>query len=212
VLKDLGITINAYVSTIGLYSLSSNYFDILQDEIEKSPVRCPDKIVSKQMFEYLEKLKTEGDTTGGIISCVIKNLSFGLGEPVFDKLNADLAKAMLSINAAKGFEYGKGFEAATMRGSQHNDTIEPDFTTKTNNAGGIVGGISNGEDIYFRVAFKPVATLMQSQKSVNKRGDIVIIKPAGRHDICVVPRAVPIVESMAALVIVDHYLRAKAIS
>ena len=158
------------------------------------------------MENYIKSIRKEGDTVGGIVSCVIKNVPIGLGEPVFDKLHAQLGKAMLSINAAKGFEYGSGFMGTTIRGSQHNDLFNPNGTTKTNHSGGIQGGISNGMDIYFRVAFKPVATLMQLQTTIDSQGNIVEIQGKGRHDPCVVPRAVPIVEAMAAIVLLDFYL------
>jgi chorismate synthase len=158
------------------------------------------------MEEYIKQVRKDGDTVGGTVTCVIKNVHAGLGEPVFDKLHAELGKAMLSINAVKGFEYGSGFCGAKMRGSDHNDIFNADGTTKTNLSGGIQGGISNGMDIYFRVAFKPVATIMQAQETINSSGDIVEMHGKGRHDPCVVPRAVPIVEAMAALVLADFSL------
>ncbi|MBC8486410.1 MAG: chorismate synthase [Bacteroidetes bacterium] len=209
-LQREAIKITAFVSQIGNVILNKDYkyFDI--KTIESSPVRCPDKDTSDRMVKLIEKVKSEGDTIGGVISCFIQGVPAGLGEPVFDKLQADLAKAMLSINAAKGFEYGSGFRAAQMKGSEHNDLFEKagdKIVTKTNYSGGIQGGISNGQDIYFRVAFKPVATLMMDQETVNKKGEKVILKGRGRHDVCVVPRAVPIVEAMAALVMADFYLR-----
>jgi chorismate synthase len=162
-----------------------------------------------EMENYIKHIRKQGDTVGGTVTCVIKNVPMGLGEPVFDKLHAELGKAMLSINAVKGFEYGSGFNGTTMTGSQHNDEINPDHTTKTNFSGGIQGGISNGMDIYFNVAFKPVATIMQSQPTINKEGDNVTMEGKGRHDPCVVPRAVPIVEAMAALVLADFWMRDK---
>ena len=158
------------------------------------------------MEDHIKDIRKKGDTIGGVVSCVIENTPIGLGEPVFDKLHADLGKAMLSINAVKGFEYGSGFEGTKLRGSQHNDSFNSDGKTKTNNSGGIQGGISNGMDIYFNVAFKPVATIMKSQETIDSDNNVVEMKGKGRHDPCVVPRAVPIVEAMAALVLVDFYL------
>ena len=158
------------------------------------------------MEAYIKQIRKEGDTIGGVVTCVIKNVPVGLGEPVFDKLHAELGKAMLSINAVKGFEYGSGFEGTTMKGSAHNDLFNTDGTTQTNQSGGVQGGISNGMDIYFRVAFKPVATIMQNQETINSKGDTVAMQGKGRHDPCVVPRAVPIVEAMAALVLADFTL------
>jgi chorismate synthase len=178
--------------------------------IEESLVRCPDAGISKQMIRLIEQTAKKGDTLGGVIKCMIQNTPVGLGEPVFDKLHADLAKAMLSINAVKGFEIGSGFDATRMKGSEHNDLFEVKdgkVTTATNFSGGIQGGISNGTDIYFNVAFKPVATLMKDQITINDQGEEVKLKGKGRHDVCVVPRAVPIVDAMAALVLADHYLR-----
>ncbi len=203
-----GVTVTAYVSQIGNV-VAGNYAEITEEIIDQSPVRCPDKDASELMMQLIKETGAKGDTLGGIINCSIKGCPIGLGEPVFDKLHADLAKAMLSINAVKGFEYGSGFASASMTGKEHNDLFIENFKTKTNNSGGIQGGISNGEEIYFRVAFKPVATIMQPQESVDKSGNKVIIEGKGRHDICVVPRAVPIVEAMAALVIADHLLRNK---
>jgi chorismate synthase len=204
-----------WVSSIGPVTMDANT-EINSSQIESNEVRCPDSLAAQKMSDYIEMLKKEGDTTGGVIACKITGLPAGLGEPVFDKLQADLAKAMLSINAVKGFEYGSGFAAATMRGSQHNDTIEgitsrfdgkKVLKTATNFSGGIQGGISTGEDVYFRVAFKPVATLMKDQQSIDDQGQQLVLKGRGRHDVCVVPRAVPIVEAMAALVFADHFLR-----
>ncbi|NOX47858.1 MAG: chorismate synthase [Chlorobi bacterium] len=211
-LKNTGIRFTAYVSQIGAIKLEKDYKTLEFQEIEKSPVRCPDEKVSGQMIKLIEETKKEGDTLGGIIQCVIKNVPVGLGEPVFDKLHAELAKAMLGINAVKGFEYGSGFSAAGMKGSEHNDIFENKdgkIVTKTNLSGGIQGGISNGRDIYFNVAFKPLATLMQDQQTVDSKGENVVLKAKGRHDICVVPRAVPIVEAMAALALVDFWLRGR---
>jgi len=217
-LNHHGVKITAWVSAVGPVSLNKPVSDSDLNQIETNPVRCPDQEIARKMEDYIEELKREGDTTGGIITCLIRGIPAGLGEPVFDKLHADLAKAMLSINAVKGFEYGSGFAGSAMKGSEHNDIIEQ-FTfaeagksflkTRTNYSGGIQGGISTGEDIYFRVAFKPVATLMKNQESVDNEGKIITLKGKGRHDVCVVPRAVPIVEAMAALVLADHYLRSK---
>lgn len=214
VLAINGISINAFVSQIGNVKMEFDSNSIEIEEIEKSPIRCPEKETTDKMLNYLEKIKAEGDTVGGVISCIIKNVPAGLGEPVFDKLHADLAKAMLSINAVKGFEYGKGFESVSMKGSEYNDIFvvkDDKIKTKTNNSGGILGGISNGEDIYFNVAFKPVSSIKKAQKTVTKDKQNTEIEIGGRHDVCVVPRAVPIVEAMAAIILVDHYLRQKAI-
>lgn len=200
------IKINAYVSSVGNISLNKNYKELDFNLIESNPVRCPDIEVAKQMEDLISSIKKEGDTIGGIITCVVQNVPIGLGEPIFNKLHAELGKAMLSINAVKGFEYGSGFESVTMRGSEHNDLFNEDGTTKTNLSGGIQGGISNGMDIYFRVAFKPVATLLQKQQVLNSKGEIIVQQGKGRHDPCVVPRAVPIVEALASLVLLDNYL------
>ena len=198
------IKINAYVSSVGPLSLDTPYQDL--SKIESNPVRCPDEAMAAKMEDYIKQIRKEGDTVGGVVTCVIQNVPVGLGEPVFDKLHAELGKAMLSINAVKGFEFGSGFEGSKMKGSVHNDLYNPDGTTKTNLSGGIQGGISNGMDIYFRVAFKPVATIMQKQDSLDNKGNITEMTGKGRHDPCVVPRAVPIVEAMAAIVLADFYL------
>ena len=182
------------------------YSDLHFDEIEKNPVRCPDAEMAQKMENYIKEVRKAGDTVGGIVSAVIQKVPVGLGEPAFDKLHALLGHAMLSINAVKGFEYGSGFVGASLRGSAHNDLFNPDGTTKTNHSGGIQGGISNGMDIYFNVAFKPVATIMQNQETINSKGEKVEMQGRGRHDPCVVPRAVPIVEAMAALVLADFSL------
>jgi chorismate synthase len=217
-LQQHGIEIQAYVSQVGALALTLPYQQIDLSLAESNEVRCPDPEMAAKMIDLIKKIKKEGDTIGGVVSCVVKNCPPGLGEPVFDKLHADLGKAMLSINAAKGFEYGSGFEGVTMRGSQHNDLfIVPDvpggpLQTTSNHSGGIQGGISNGMDIYFRVAFKPVATIMQAQDSVDAQGAAVEVKGKGRHDPCVVPRAVPIVEAMAALVLADHWLRFRTLA
>ncbi len=200
------IKITAFVSAVGNISLQKHLDDLDFSEIEKNPVRCPDPVLALEMERYIKEIRKQGDTVGGIISCVIQNVPVGLGEPVFDKLHADLGKAMLSINAVKGFEFGSGFAGASLKGSQHNDLQNPDGTTKTNHSGGIQGGISNGMDIVFRVAFKPVATIMQTQEILDNKGQMVASEGKGRHDPCVVPRAVPIVEAMAALVLADFYL------
>lgn len=200
------ISINAYVSSVGDLFLEKPYQDLDFSKTETNAVRCPDPEVAEQMIDKIKAIRKAGDTIGGTITCVLQNVPIGLGEPVFDKLHAELGKAMLSINAVKGFEYGSGFCGAKMKGSEHNDLFNTDGTTKTNLSGGIQGGISNGMDIYFRVAFKPVATIMQSQDTINTKGDMVEMQGKGRHDPCVVPRAVPIVEAMAALVLLDYYL------
>ncbi len=203
------IEINAFTASVGDIFLNKKPHEIDFSLIETNPVRCPDKASAEQMETYIKQIRKEGDTVGGTVQCVIKNVPKGLGEPVFDKLHAELGKAMLSINAVKGFEYGSGFEGTKMKGSQHNDLFNEDGTTKTNLSGGIQGGISNGMDIYFNVAFKPVATIMQDQETINREGDMVKMQGKGRHDPCVVPRAVPIVEAMAALVLADFMLQNK---
>jgi len=200
------IKINAFVSSVGDIYLNKPYQDLDFSKIESNPVRCPDKETAEKMEQLIRDVKKEGDTIGGTLTCVLQNVPIGLGEPVFDKLHADLGKAMLSINAVKGFEYGSGFCGAQMKGSQHNDLYNADGTTKTNLSGGIQGGISNGMDIYFRVAFKPVATLIQKQEVLDNQGNIIELQGKGRHDPCVLPRAVPIVEAMAAIVMADFYL------
>ncbi|MBQ0733255.1 chorismate synthase [Aquimarina celericrescens] len=209
VLSD--IKINAYVSGVGTLKLQKAHTELDFSLTETNVVRCPDPEIANKMEQYIKQIRKEGDTVGGIVSCVISGVPVGLGEPVFDKLHAELGKAMLSINAVKGFEYGSGFEGATLRGSQHNDLFNTDGTTKTNLSGGIQGGISNGMDIYFNVAFKPVATIMQDQETIDKDGNLVTMQGKGRHDPCVVPRAVPIVEAMAALVLVDYWLMNRTI-
>ena len=202
--------INAYVSQVGELQLDKAYQELDFSVIEKNPVRCPDQDMAQKMEDYIKSIKKQGDTIGGVISCVIQNVPIGLGEPVFDKLHAVLGSAMLSINAVKGFEYGSGFAGVQMKGSAHNDAYNPDGTTKTNRSGGIQGGISNGMDIYFNVAFKPVATVLQAYDTINKEGEKVTTQGKGRHDPCVVPRAVPIVEAMAALVMADFTLLARS--
>ena len=210
VLNSIGIKFSTFVDQVGDIRFHSDEFFALK-EIESNLVRCPDKNVAEKMENLIREVRKEGDTIGGVISCVIQGVPAGLGEPVFDKLPAELGKAMLSINAVKAFEIGSGMESITMRGSQHNDLFNEDGTTQTNYSGGIQGGISNGMPIHFRVAFKPVATIMQTQASINTQGDKIELEGKGRHDACVVPRAVPIVEAMAALVILDFYLRNKSV-
>jgi len=200
------VHIQAYVSSVGKISTTKPYTQLNLNLTESNDVRCPELEIAQQMEQLILETKKNGDTVGGIITCVIKNVPIGLGEPVFDRIEAQLAKAMLSINACKGFSIGSGFEGAKMYGSQHNDYYNADGTTKTNFSGGVQGGISNGMDIYFDVAFKPVATLIQPQEMLKTDGSLAVVKGKGRHDACVVPRAVPIVEAMAALVIADFLL------
>lgn len=226
-LQQVGITIQAYTSQVGNIKLDGSYQDYDLTQTENNAVRCPDEKTAQQMEALILQVKEEGDTIGGIVSCVVKGCPVGLGEPEFGKLHAQLGSAMLSINAVKGFEYGAGFEGVTQRGSEQNDVFVPASNTQhpspntkplpfkgepegastlTNNSGGIQGGISNGEDIYFRVAFKPVATILQEQKTVDLEGNATTLKARGRHDPCVLPRAVPVVEAMAAMVILDHLM------
>ncbi len=206
------IKITAFVSSVGDIFIDKPYQDLDFSKIESNAVRCPDLVTSEKMENHIKEIKKQGDTIGGTITCVIQNVPIGLGEPVFDKLHAELGKAMLSINAVKGFEFGSGFCGARMKGSEHNDLYNENGTTKTNLSGGIQGGISNGMDIYFRVAFKPVATLIQKQAVLTNENKIIVQQGKGRHDPCVVPRAVPIVEAMAALVIADYFLLNKIYS
>ena len=201
-----GIEIQAFVSQVGDMRLDKDYKDLDLSLTESNAVRCPDPEMAIKMEEYIKSIKKEGDTIGGIITCVAKNVPIGLGEPVFDKLHAELGKAMLSINAVKGFEYGSGFKGVKMKGSNHNDQFNSNGSTKTNYSGGIQGGISNGMDIYFNVAFKPVATVIQGYETIDKEGNKVQAQGKGRHDPCVVPRAVPIVEAMTAMVLADYAL------
>lgn len=208
-LKQVGISIWAYTSQVGDIALERDYHRYDLTRTEENSVRCPDEEKAQQMISLIEKVKAEGDTIGGTITCVIKGCPPGLGEPEFDKLHARLGAAMLSINAVKGFEYGEGFDGVTARGSQQNDIFiatENGISTATNHSGGIQGGLSNGQDIYFRVAFKPVATLLREQQTVDREGRETILKAKGRHDPCVLPRAVPVVEAMAAMVILDAFL------
>lgn len=208
-LRHYGIHIHAYVSQVGELRLEKSYLEMDLKKAEDNIIRCPDEAMAEQMIAYIDEVRKSRDTVGGIVTCVAQGVPPGLGEPVFDRLHAELGKAMLSINAVKGFEYGSGFEGVKMKGSQHNDAFYKEgdrIRTKTNHSGGIQGGISNGEDIYFNVAFKPVATIMQDQESLNEAGEEVTVSGKGRHDPCVVPRAVPIVEAMAALVLADYLL------
>ncbi len=208
-LEKYGITVKAYTSQVGNVELKTPYTNLDIDKAEENIVRCPDDNVAEQMIAEIESARNSKDSIGGVITCVISGCPVGLGEPCFDKLQAMLAHAMLSINAVKGFEYGSGFDGVRMRGSQHNDTFYMDgerVRTRTNYSGGIQGGISNGEDIYMRVAFKPTATILMEQDTVNSLGQEVKTTVKGRHDPCVVPRAVPIVEAMAAMVIADALL------
>jgi chorismate synthase len=214
ILNQYGISIQAYVSQVHKVILTKPYWDLDLDQTENHLVRCPDAETAFKMEQIILAAKEDGDTLGGVVSCLVKHVPAGWGEPVFDKLHADLGKAMLSINAVKGFDYGLGFDSVLQKGSEQNDTFlvkDNLVRTKTNNSGGIQGGISNGEDIYFRVAFKPVASVKYEQESVSLNGDNVKFSIGGRHDSCVVPRAVAIVEAMAALVLADHYLRNAAI-
>ena len=203
-LKD--ITIQAYTSSVGDLFLAKPYQELDLSQVDTNIVRCPDADIAQQMIKKIESVKKQGNTIGGTITCVINNVPVGLGEPVFNKLHAALGHAMLSINAVKGFEYGSGFCGAQMQGSEHNDLFNTDGSTKTNLSGGVQGGISNGMPIYFRVAFKPVATILQKQETIDSKGNKVIMQGKGRHDPCVVPRAIPIVEALAALILADFYL------
>lgn len=210
-LRQLGISITAYTSQVGDIALERDYHLYDLSKTEDNIVRCPDQQKAKEMEELIAQVKADGDTIGGVITCVTKGCPVGLGEPEFDKLHAQLGAAMLGINAVKGFEYGEGFDGVTARGSQQNDTFVPGITTATNHSGGIQGGISNGQDIYFRVAFKPVATILKEQDTVDLEGNATKLTARGRHDPCVLPRAVPVVEAMAAMVILDSYLVNKSV-
>ena len=208
-LNQLGIRITAYTQQVGDIKLDKDYKEYNLDLIETNDVRCPDPVKAEEMATLIKEVKAEGDTIGGVISCVIQGCPVGLGQPAFGKLHAALGNAMLSINAVKGFAYGEGFDSMDLRGSQQNDVFynhDGRIDTRTNHSGGIQGGISNGQDIYFRVAFKPVATLLMEQQTVDIEGNDTIVKAKGRHDPCVLPRAVPIVEAMAAMTILDYYL------
>ena len=200
------VSINAFTSSVGDIALTSDYSTFDFSKTETNAVRCPDESAAEKMINKIKEIRKQGDTIGGTITCVAQNVPVGLGEPIFHKLHAALGQAMLSLNAVKGFEFGSGFEGTKMRGSQHNDIFNPDGSTKTNLSGGIQGGISNGMDIYFKVAFKPVATIMQSQGTINSKGEETEIMGKGRHDPCVVPRAVPVVEALTALVLADFFL------
>lgn len=209
-LEKAGISIKGYVSRIGEVELNKDYRSLDPGKAADSPVNCPDDDTTARMLELLDAAKEQGDTLGGTVTCIATGMPAGLGEPVFDRLEADLAKGVLGINAVKGFDIGSGIRAASSKGSEHNDRFimqNGKMATSTNNSGGVQGGISNGQDIYFRAFFKPVATLMKDQLTLNRDGQEVIIKGKGRHDVCVVPRAVPVVEAMAALVLADHLLR-----
>jgi len=212
--EKLHIEFLSYVESVGDIKTHRDFNGVTHEEIEANIVRCPDQEVAAQMIKLIESVRDDGDSIGGVVRGVIKYVPAGLGEPVFDKIPAELGKAMMSINAVKGFEIGSGFEGTKSRGSEHNDEFYADesgtIRTRTNNAGGTLGGISNGETIYFRVAFKPVSTIRKQQKTINKQKEEVALEATGRHDPCVLPRAVPIVDAMAALVIMDHYLRHKA--
>ena len=200
------IKINAFTSSVGDISLQKPYQELDFSKTESNAVRCPDKDLSERMIESIQKIKKQGDTIGGTITCVAQHVPIGFGEPIFDKLHARLGQAMLTINAVKGFEYGSGFEGTILKGSEHNDAFNTDGSTKTNLSGGIQGGISNGMDIYFKVAFKPVATLLQKYNTIDADGNALTVQGKGRHDPCVVPRAVPIVEALTAMVLADFYL------
>ncbi len=214
-LRRAGVEVRAYVSQVGPLVLEQSYQDLDLDRTEDNPVRCPDAEMAARMEDLIREVRKAGDTIGGVVTAVATGVPAGWGEPVFDKLHADLGKAILSINACKGFEYGSGFAGVTLRGSEHNDAFYTDergrVQTRTNHSGGIQGGITNGMDIYFRAAFKPVATIVPDQESVNEAGEPVTVQGKGRHDPCVLPRAVPIVEAMTALVLADHWLRQRAV-
>lgn len=211
-LREEGVQVNGYVSQVGKLRMTKDYRELDLTEAEKNIVRCPDPQLAEEMITYIDGIRRDHDSVGGVVSCVLSGMPVGLGDPVFDKLHARLAQAMLSINAVKGFEYGSGFSAVEMLGSEHNDEfyMEGDkVRSRTNRSGGIQGGISNGEDVYFKVAFKPVATILKDQNTVDKSGQEIVMKAKGRHDPCVVPRAVPIVEAMAAMVLADALLMNK---
>ena len=206
ILRQYGVQINAYTSQVGSIKLEKPYHEMDLAQAEENIVRCPDAEVAEKMITYIDQVRQDKDSVGGVITCVVKNSPVGLGEPVFDKFHAEMGKAMLGINAVKGFEYGMGFKAGEMKGTEHNDEFYMDgdkVRTKTNRSGGVQGGITNGEDVYMNIAFKPIATILKEQNTVNKQGDEVQTTVKGRHDPCVLPRAVPIVEAMAAMVMVD---------
>ncbi|WP_117880394.1 chorismate synthase [Aureibaculum luteum] len=204
ILKD--IKINAFTNSVGAITLDKSYQELDLSQTESNAVRCPDTETATKMIDHIKAIKKQGDTIGGTITCVAKNVPLGFGEPIFDKLHARLGQAMLTINAVKGFEYGSGFEGTKLKGSEHNDAFNADGSTKTNLSGGIQGGISNGMDIYFNVAFKPVATLLQKYDTIDTEGNAINVQGKGRHDPCVVPRAVPIVEALTAMVLMDFYM------
>lgn len=212
--EKLGIEFISYVEQVGDIKTDIDFNTVTAEDVEANIVRCPDPATADKMIKLIETVRDEGDSVGGVIRGVIKGLPIGLGEPVFDKLPADLAKALVSINAVKGFEFGSGFDGVSLRGSQHNDEFYTDkngnVRTRTNHAGGTLGGISNGETVYFRVAIKPVSTIKKQQHTVNTKDETVKLEATGRHDPCVLPRAIPIVDAMSALVVIDHYLRHKA--
>ncbi len=212
--EEAGIEILSYVEQVGSHKTDFNFNQVTHEQIDANIVRCPDPIKAREMIQCIEQIRDEGDSIGGIIRGVIKNVPAGLGEPVFDKIPADLSKAMLSINATKGFEFGSGFAGVKLRGSEHNDPFYVDqsgtIQTKSNHAGGTLGGITTGQPIYFRVAFKPVSTIRREQQTINKQNQAITLAAVGRHDPCVLPRAVPIVDAMSALVIMDHLLRHQA--
>ncbi len=213
-LRQMGIEVIAYTSQVGSIALERDYHKYDFSQIESNPVRCPDQEKAKEMEQLILDVKADGDTIGGVITCVVKGCPAGLGEPAFSKLHAELGAAMLGINAVKGFEYGEGFDGVGQRGSEQNDIFFNDnglINTRTNHSGGVQGGISNGQDIYFRVLFKPVATQLRPQPTVNKDGEETVLEVKGRHDPCVLPRAVPVVEAMAAMTILDHYLLNKTV-
>ena len=215
-LRQLGVNVVAYTSQVGDIAIDRDYHHFDLSLAEQNAVRCPDTEKAHEMEALIKQLKAEGDTIGGVITCVIQHCPIGLGEPEFDKLHAALGHAMLSINAVKGFEYGEGFSGLGQRGSEQNDIFapithhQPSITTATNHSGGIQGGISNGQDVYMRIAFKPVATLLREQQTVDLNGVATTFTAQGRHDPCVLPRAVPVVEAMAAMTILDYYLIGKA--
>ena len=214
ILAQMGVTIRAYTSQVGTISLPHDYTAYDLNAIDNNAVRCPDNDVATRMENLIKEVRSEGDSIGGIVTCVVQGVPAGWGEPIYDKLHADIGKAMLNINAVKGFEYGMGFAGASQRGSQVcdiYDNCDGNITTRTNHSGGIQGGISNGADIYFRVAFKPTPTLLQPIESITDQGEATLLNNQGRHDPCVVPRAIPIVEASVAMVLLDHYLRNKAV-
>lgn len=211
--QELGVECVSYVEQVGDIKADIDFNAVTREQVESNIIRCPDQKVAEKMIELVDSVRKDGDSIGGIIRGVIRGVPAGLGEPVFDKISADLGKGMLSINAVKGFDIGLGFRSVGMRGSEHNDpfhTAEGKVRPKTNNAGGVIGGISTGETIHFRVVFKPVSTIRREQQTVNRKQEPVILKASGRHDPCVLPRAIPIVDAMSALVVMDHYLRHKA--